>query len=292
MQINHTGWLEWRRWLEHSVLNFWNPFLRSSQQYFLKYVYITYFYNEFAFCLFQNAEFSFLLKERVCALVIKLFSPNIKYRNTVPAGIHQVTSFDKPYFPISMRLLRVVSILIQKYHNLLVTECEIFLSLIVKFLDPDKPTWQRSLALEVLHKMTIQPELLNSFCECYDLKKHTTSIFQDIVNSLGAYVQSLFISPQLQMANTSKCCWFQRGKRLITFIFSANYSRTTTHIPRWSSGWRRNFSAAWIFAQRRLASYCRHFSNRPSKVHLVWCFYHTNTIFLMCTLRFQLRYVG
>lgn len=84
-----------------------------------------------------------------------------------------------------------------------VTECEIFLSLIVKFLDPDKPTWQRSLALEVLHKMTIQPELLNSFCECYDLKKHTTSIFQDIVNSLGAYVQSLFITPLLQMTNTS-----------------------------------------------------------------------------------------
>lgn len=65
-------------------------------------------------------EFSFLLKERVCALVIKLFSPNIKYRNTMPPGVHQVTSFDKPYFPISMRLLRVVSKLIQKYHSLLV----------------------------------------------------------------------------------------------------------------------------------------------------------------------------
>lgn len=74
-----------------------------------------------SFCDFQNAEFSFQLKERVCALVIKLFSPNIKYRNTVPAGVHQVTSFDKPYFPISMRLLRVVSILIQKYHSLLVS---------------------------------------------------------------------------------------------------------------------------------------------------------------------------
>lgn len=85
-----------------------------------------------------------------------------------------------------------------------VTECEIFLSLIVKFLDPDKPTWQRSLALEVLHKMTVQPDLLNSFCKCYDLKKHTTHIFQDIVNSLGAYVQSLFVNPQLQTTNISK----------------------------------------------------------------------------------------
>lgn len=114
----------------------------------------------------------------------------------------QSTSHDKPYFPISMRLLRVVSILIQKFHSLLVTECEIFLSLIVKFLDPDKPSWQRSLALEVLHKMTVQPELLVSFCEFYDLKDHSTNIFQDIINSLGAYVQSLFVNSQM-MTNSS-----------------------------------------------------------------------------------------
>lgn len=96
------------------------------------------------------------------------------------------------------------------------TECEIFLSLIVKFLDPDKPTWQRSLALEVLHRMTIQPELLVSFCECYDLRKHTTSIFQDIVNSLGAYVQSLFVNQQLHGAG----CKFSFIRVMHSFITS------------------------------------------------------------------------
>lgn len=56
--------------------------------------------------------------------MIKLFSPNIKYRNSVPASLQQATPLDKPYFPISMRLLRVVSILIQKYHSLLVNMWE------------------------------------------------------------------------------------------------------------------------------------------------------------------------
>lgn len=153
--------------------------------------------TQYTSVFFKNPEFSFLLKERVCALVIKLFSPNIKYRTMAPQNNQATAPHDKPYFPISMRLLRVVSILIQKYHSLLVTECEIFLSLIVKFLDPDKPSWQRSLALEVLHKMTIQPELLISFCRCYDLKDHATNIFQDIINSLGTYVQSLFVNSQL-----------------------------------------------------------------------------------------------
>ncbi|KAI5726742.1 hypothetical protein M8J76_007765 [Diaphorina citri] len=112
---------------------------------------------------YKHPEFSFLLKERVCALVIKLFSPNIKYRNNAlssSGSSQQNAPLDKPYFPISVRLLRVVSILVQKYH---VTECEIFLSLIIKFLDPDKPVWQRSLALEVLHKLCVQTELLKAF---------------------------------------------------------------------------------------------------------------------------------
>lgn len=152
----------------------------------------------------RHQEFSFLLKERVCALVIKLFSPNIKYRTVVQANPQQPIPHDKPYFPISMRLLRVVSILIQKYHRLLVTECEIFLSLIVKFLDPDKPAWQRSLALEVIHKMCVQPELLVAFCQFYDLKDHATNIFQDIINSLGAFVQSLFAQSHTSSMNSQQ----------------------------------------------------------------------------------------
>ncbi|XP_037044984.1 protein MON2 homolog isoform X3 [Bradysia coprophila] len=154
--------------------------------------------TSFTSVFFKNPEFSFLLKERVCALVIKLFSPNIKYRTMVSPNAQQAAPHDKPYFPISMRLLRVVSILIQKYHCLLVTECEIFLSLIVKFLDPDKPLWQCSLALEVIHKMTVQPDLLTSFCRCYDLKDHATNIFQDIIISLGAFVQTNAAQSQSQ----------------------------------------------------------------------------------------------
>lgn len=67
----------------------------------------------------QHPEFSFLLKERVCALVIKLFSPNIKYRCSSNASF-QNTPLDKPYFPISMRLCRVVEILVHHYQTLLV----------------------------------------------------------------------------------------------------------------------------------------------------------------------------
>lgn len=62
---------------------------------------------------FQHPEFSFLLKERVCPLIIKLFSPSIK---------HRVSSspLEKPLYPVAVRLLRIVSVLIEKFYTLLV----------------------------------------------------------------------------------------------------------------------------------------------------------------------------
>ncbi|XP_037071265.1 protein MON2 homolog [Pollicipes pollicipes] len=142
---------------------------------------------------YKHPEFNFLLKERVCAMVIRLFSPNLKHRGAAPAHAAPPSPQDKPYFPISMRLLRVVSVLVQKFYPLLVTECEIFLSLVVRLLEPDKPVWQRAVALEVIHKLSVQEDILTSFCSSYDMKPHSTKIVQDIVNSLGAYVQSLFV---------------------------------------------------------------------------------------------------
>ena len=111
---------------------------------------------------------SVLLNERVFCLVIKLFSPNIKYRGGSSTPGHSSAAYDKPYYPISLRLLRVVNVLVEKYYKLLVTECETFLSLIVKFLDPDKPAWQRALALELLHRLVTQPRLLTELCRSYD----------------------------------------------------------------------------------------------------------------------------
>uniref|UniRef100_A0A8C3A637 Protein MON2 homolog n=1 Tax=Cyclopterus lumpus TaxID=8103 RepID=A0A8C3A637_CYCLU len=150
--------------------------------------------NDFPGVFLQHQEFSFLLKERVCPLVIKLFSPNIKFRQ----GCNSAASpapVEKPYFPICMRLLRVVSVLIKHFYTLLVTECEIFLSLLVKFLDGEKPQWLRAVAVESVHRLCVQPHLLRSFCQSYDMKQHSTKVFRDIVNALGSFIQSLFIIP-------------------------------------------------------------------------------------------------
>ncbi|XP_030384078.1 protein MON2 homolog isoform X2 [Scaptodrosophila lebanonensis] len=151
--------------------------------------------SSFSAVFHENNDFRLLLKERVCALVIKLFSPNVKHRQ-LPAqnNGNAAVPADKPHFPISMRLLRLVAILIQKYHTILVTECEIFLSLIIKFLDPDKPHWQRALALEVIHKLVTRSTLMAFFCKSYDLKNHATNIVHDMIAALGSFVRYSLIN--------------------------------------------------------------------------------------------------
>uniref|UniRef100_A0A4W5QVU9 Protein MON2 homolog n=1 Tax=Hucho hucho TaxID=62062 RepID=A0A4W5QVU9_9TELE len=86
-----------------------------------------------------------------------------------------------------------VSVVIKHFYSLLVTECEIFLSLLVKFLDGEKPQWLRAVAVESVHRLCVQPHLLRSFCLSYDMKQHSTKVFRDIVNALGSFIQSLFI---------------------------------------------------------------------------------------------------
>jgi hypothetical protein len=79
--------------------------------------------------------------------VIKLFSPNIKFRqgsstSSSPAPV------EKPYFPICMRLLRVVSVLIKQFYSLLVSvhfwACFIYIAcILVSDRIPQLRTWRR-----------------------------------------------------------------------------------------------------------------------------------------------------
>ncbi|CAG9532872.1 unnamed protein product [Cercopithifilaria johnstoni] len=164
----------------------------------------------------KHSEFAQLLKDQVCPLIIKLFAPNHKQMQitlqhpcspSTHASLDSISSQipcspERVYFPISMRLLRVVVILITLYYNLLVTECEIFLALLVKFLESDKLGWQRAIALEVLHKIVVLPELLIWCCENYDAKPSATKAINSIVSGLATYVQLSFLRPNVSEITT------------------------------------------------------------------------------------------
>ncbi|CAH8479755.1 unnamed protein product [Schistosoma turkestanicum] len=182
------------------------------------------------FC--QHPAFAYLLKTNLCPLVIKLFSPSLKLHSTPLAtsgggGITDVASAafaaataaltsvsgvasslsslsgasndllnsEKPNFALFVRLKRLIIVIVNHYFHLLNTECEIYLSLLIRFLDVNKLLWQRALALEVLYKIVEQPELVKHICISYDMRQHATKIFHELLSAFGHYIQTSLANP-------------------------------------------------------------------------------------------------
>ena len=51
-------------------------------------------------------------------------------------------------FVLTTRVLRLVAVLLETYNAQLKMESEIFLTLLIKFCEPDKLPWQRAIAVE------------------------------------------------------------------------------------------------------------------------------------------------
>ncbi|KAF9934507.1 hypothetical protein FBU30_001648 [Linnemannia zychae] len=115
----------------------------------------------------QHKEFASLLRERVCPLIIKNFS-------------------DKHDFPQTMRLMRVVYILIKQFHEILAIECEIFLSMLIKLLEPEgNSQWQRVLAMEIFRGICGDNSLMRRIYRAYDQQSTSTDIFGDMIIAIG-----------------------------------------------------------------------------------------------------------
>ncbi|KNC77145.1 hypothetical protein SARC_10386 [Sphaeroforma arctica JP610] len=118
----------------------------------------------------------------MCPIVIKSFSPS--KRGDTAEGKQRVS------YSTTQRLLRIVSVLIKNFQSTLVTESEIFLTMLVKFLHSDWPTWQQTLAIEVLRDLSAHPKLIRQYCECYDMQEHSAPVFSMIVAGVTKYIQT------------------------------------------------------------------------------------------------------
>lgn len=60
-------------------------------------------------------------------------------------------------FRLAVRLVHVVVNIVVSYHQILGSECEILMSIMIRYLEPEFPLWQRILTLEALKLLTDQP---------------------------------------------------------------------------------------------------------------------------------------
>ncbi|KAM3184735.1 hypothetical protein ACTXT7_007752 [Hymenolepis weldensis] len=152
----------------------------------------------------QEKEFLYLMKERVCPLVIKLMASGLladaqRGRAWDSVGENS-TSGGNTYagpteFGVNVRLNRIIILLCSKYFECLNTECEMLISTIMRIVECEQNSWRRALALEVMFKIIAQPDLLLKICSTFDMMEPPSRVFFGLVTTASGFVQAALLTP-------------------------------------------------------------------------------------------------
>lgn len=98
-------------------------------------------------------------------------------------------------FPITVRIVRILNLIIRYYLDVLSSECEIALGLLNQMLEPEAShPWKRALCLEVFRSIYADPRLLLSIYRQYDATEGKKAIFGD---NLASFVRLAVEKPTL-----------------------------------------------------------------------------------------------
>ena len=117
----------------------------------------------------SEPAFFALLKRDTCVLLSRLLRSN----------------FD---FPVVVRVVRCVTLIMRHFHARLAGEVEVFLVLLIKMLGSDFPMWQHVLVLECLQQFTAQPSLVYFAFSRYDDRGN--KVVGSICHTLGGFISS------------------------------------------------------------------------------------------------------
>ncbi|XP_021817433.1 protein MON2 homolog isoform X3 [Prunus avium] len=88
-------------------------------------------------------------------------------------------------------VLRSVAHIIRLYSSSLVTECEVFLSMLVKVTFLDLPLWHRILVLEILRGFCVDARTLRILFVNFDMHPKNTNVVEGMVKALARVVSSV-----------------------------------------------------------------------------------------------------
>ena len=114
--------------------------------------------------------FFVLLKRDACVLLSRLLRSN----------------FD---FPVVVRVVRCVALIVRHFHSRLTAECEVFLTLLIKMLGAEFPLWQQVLVLECWTLFSSSSSLLYFFFLRYD-DSSNNKVVASVCHALGSFISS------------------------------------------------------------------------------------------------------
>jgi len=114
----------------------------------------------------SHPEQAHILRTRVAPLVMRSLSERLN-------------------FPTTVRITRVLYILLRRHLSILSEECEVSLSLLTHMLEPDaSQPWKRALCLEVFRGICSEPALMRKIFSQYDAKEGGKPIVRELITGM------------------------------------------------------------------------------------------------------------
>ncbi|KAF2564483.1 hypothetical protein F2Q70_00018593 [Brassica cretica] len=107
----------------------------------------------------------------------------------------------EPYF--RRLVLRSVAHIIRLYSSSLITECEVFLNMLVKATFLDLPLWHRILVLEILRGFCVEARTLRILFQNFDMNPKNTNVVESMVKALARVVSSIQVELGLEKVSLS-----------------------------------------------------------------------------------------
>ncbi|OMO62280.1 hypothetical protein CCACVL1_22908 [Corchorus capsularis] len=120
-----------------------------------------------------------VLRHQICSLLMTSLRTNYELEGEV----------GEPYF--RRLVLRSVAHIIRHYSSSLITECEVFLSMLIKMAFLDLPLWHRILVLEILRGFCVEARTLRILFQNFDMHPKNTNVVEGMIKALARVVSSL-----------------------------------------------------------------------------------------------------
>jgi hypothetical protein len=129
------------------------------------------------------APYEQVLRDQVCSLLMTSMRTSNELDNSGDS--------DVAYRRLILRTMATVTRL---YSSVVTTECEVFLSMLVKSADQELPLWHRIMVLEVLRGFCVEARMLRLLFQTFDMQPKNANLVTDLVKALAKVVSTLQVT--------------------------------------------------------------------------------------------------
>lgn len=127
-------------------------------------------------------------------------------------------------------VLRSVAHIIRLYSASLITECEVFLSMLVKVTSLDLPLWHQILVLEILRGFCVEARTLRTLFQNFDMHPKNTNVVEGMVKALARVVSNVQVQETSEESLAAVAGMFSSKAKGIEWILDNDASNAAVLV--------------------------------------------------------------